>query len=290
MGSSTGRRTAPALGVGASSNGIAPALRGGASSDPSREGAHAARASDRQLAEAAPQVNDALTTSTLAAWAWVRLGEQYGIAVAEVAEAAGVSEGELRDPGVFLSQRGANRAAELMFMRVGPNAAMLAAQLLDRGHFALPELVVRSAPTVHDAMLRSCEVFPLLHRGSCLVPESMPGRTIVRWQRTPGLDVHPGYIELVFAVCVQGIRRETGRERAQAAATWFEHTGPEETSEHARVLGPVRFGAPETRLELSAETLSLPMLRASASAHSSAVTVATEALQSNALGFGGRSS
>ena len=45
------------------------------------------------------------------------------------------------------------------------------------------------------------------------------------------------------------------------------------------MLGPVRFGAPETRLELSPDVLALPLLRASASAHSSAVSVANEALR-----------
>jgi hypothetical protein len=263
----------------------------GSITNPSRASAHVGAASDRRLAEADPQANDALTTSTLATWAWVLLGEQHGITLGEIADAAGVSKGELRDPGVFLSQRGANRAAELVIARVGPDAAMLAAQLISRGHFALPELVVRSAPTVRDGMYRSCEVFPLLHRGSSLTCEELSGRGIVRWQRAPGLEIHPAYVELVFAVSMQGIRRETGFERVQAAVTWFEHAGPEQPGEHLRMLGPVRFGAPETRFELSAETLSLPLLRASASAHSSAVTVASEALQSNALaGLGRRSS
>lgn len=255
----------------------------GSSINPARQGAkepraHAARA-DR-TSDVVPSMGDLQTTSTLTAWAWVRLGEQHGgITLSEICEAGGVSEGELRDPGGFLTQRAANRIAELAFDRVGPGASMLAAQALDRGHFALPELVLRSAPTVRAAVDRACEVFPLLHRGSQLVHEPEPDRAIIRWECQPELVVHPAYIELVFAVCVQGIRRETGREDAYAAATWFQHDGPQPAPEHERMLGEVRFAAPETRFELVAETLDLPLLRASASAHSSAVSVANEALR-----------
>jgi hypothetical protein len=250
----------------------------GSGTNTARESAPAAR--DDRTSDIVPSAGDLLTTSTLTAWAWVRLGEQHNIALAEICDAAGASEGELRDPGGFLSQRAANRVAELAFERVGPHAAMLAAQLLDRGHFALPELVVRSAPTVGDGVPRACEVFPLLHRGSQLVHELLPDRAVMRWQCQPGLVVHPAYIELVFAILVQGIRRETGQADTQAAAAWFQHEGPPDRSEHERLLGPVRFAAPETRLELSGATLALPLLRASASAHSSAISVANEALRS----------
>jgi hypothetical protein len=250
----------------------------GTGTNTARESAPADRMGDR-TSDVVPSTGELLTTSTLTAWAWVRLGEQHGISLAEICDAAGVNEGELRDPGGFLSQRAANCAAELVFERVGPAAAVLAAQLLDRGHFALPELVVRSAPTVGDAVPRACEVFPLLHRGSQLVHEAFAGGTIVRWQCPPELVVHRGYVELVFALCVQGIRRETGQADVQAAAMWFQHDGPASSHEHQRMFGPVRFGAPETRLELAAATLALPLLRASASAHSSAVSVANEALR-----------
>ena len=249
----------------------------GTSTNPARDSAPAAR-TDR-TSDIVPSSGDLLTTSTLTTWAWVRIGEQRGVTLAEICEAAGMSEGELRDPGGFLTQRNANKIAELTAARVGPDAAMLGAQLIERGHFALPELVVRSAPTVRDAVDRACEVFPLLHRGSQLLHEALPDRSIVRWHCPPELVVHPLYIELVFAICVQGLRRETGQEGAHAAVTWFQHDGPISTAEHERVLGPVRFRAPETRLELSADTLDLPMLRASPSAHSSAVRVANDALR-----------
>jgi hypothetical protein len=261
----------------------------GSSTNPARDGApasrddaSASRAHEQQrdrTSDVVPSSGDLLTTSTLTAWAWVRIGEQHGITLAEICDAAGMSEGELRDPGGFLTQRNANKIAELTAARVGPEAAMLGAQLLERGHFALPELVLRSAPTVRDAADRACEVFPLLHRGSQLVQEALPDRSIIRWQCSPELVVHPLYIELVFAICVQGIRRETGVDGARAAATWFQHGGPMPAREHERVLGPVRFNAPETRFELAAEVLDLPLLRSSASAHSSAVSVATEALR-----------
>jgi hypothetical protein len=253
----------------------------GTSTNPSRAAAQAARAGDR-TSDVVAIASEPLTTSTLAVWAWVRLGEQHGIALAEIRDAAELTEGELRDPGVYLSQRTANQVAELAFERVGPDAAVLAAQLLDRGHFALPELVVRSAPTVRHAVDRACEVFPLLHRSSQLVHEALPDRSIVRWQCAPELAVHPLYVELAFAICMQGVRRETGHDEANSAATWFTHAGPALSREHERVLGPVRFSAPESRIELSAETLALPLQRASARTHSSAVSIATEALHGGA--------
>lgn len=250
----------------------------GTSTNPARRGTPAERV--ERTSDIVPSMGELLTTSTLTSWAWVRLGEQHGsFSLSDVCEAAGVSEGELRDPGGFLTQRGANRVAELAFQRVGPEAAMLAAQLLDRGHFALAELVIRSAPTVRAGVDRACEVFPLLHRGSQLVHEPLSDRAVIRWHCPPELVVHPAYVELVFAVCLQGIRRETGVEDAHAAAIWFQHDGPQPARAHERMLGPVRFGAPETRFELAAETLDLPLLRASASAHSSAVNVANEALR-----------
>src|SRR5262245_31322984 len=131
----------------------------GTSTNPARDGAHAARV--ERTSDLVPSAGEGLTTSTLSGGAWIGIVDQHGIAIAVFYDADGKSEGELRDPGGYLSQRAANRVAELTFTRVGRDAALLAAQLLDRGYFALPELVVRSAPTVREGVDRACEVFPL---------------------------------------------------------------------------------------------------------------------------------
>ena len=218
------------------------------------------------------------TTSTLAAWPWVLLAQQQGMTMSEICEATVLTEGELRDPGRYLTQLQANRLAELGFRMLGPVAALRAAQSIDRGHFALAELVMRSAPTVRDGADRACEVFPLIHRYTSLTHLTCSDRSFLHLNIASGLDVHLGYVELTFAVTLQGVQRETGRDDVRFASTWFTHSGPSDTSEHERFFGPVRFGMPETRFEMSNALLELPLLRASESAHCRAREVANEAL------------
>jgi hypothetical protein len=219
-----------------------------------------------------------LTTSTLAVWPWVKLGLDLGLELRTICDVVAATEGELRDPGVFLTQRQANRVAELLVERAGPAAAMRAAKALERGHFTLAELVLRSAPTARDVIELVGEVYPLVHRGARVSHELRAGTSITRWQCVPGLEVHPVYAELFFAVLLQGIRRETGQDELRASGVWFQHEAPSDCSEHVQMLGPVQFGMPETRFELSCEALELPLLRASPSVHEHALHVAGEVL------------
>jgi Arabinose-binding domain of AraC transcription regulator, N-term len=231
---------------------------------------------------------DEPVVSTLAVWPWVLLGQRYGIAMREICDATGASEGELRDPGGLVSQRRANRAAELVIGRAGESAAMQAAQAVDPGHFALVELVARSAPTVCEGMARTCEVLPLVHRSGRLSCEVLPDRAFVHWRCSPEIELHPAYVELMFAVLIQGVRRETGCSEIHYASVWFEHAAPLDPSAHQQMLGPVRFAMPETRVELSQETLQLRLLRASATAHSSALQVVDEAIRETEASLVGR--
>ncbi|MDD9933344.1 MAG: AraC family transcriptional regulator ligand-binding domain-containing protein [Myxococcales bacterium] len=219
-------------------------------------------------------------TSSLALWPWVKVAEQHGLTLGRLSQCCGLSPGELRDPAARISQDHANRVAALACEHLGAGAAMAAAQTVEAGHFQLVEQAVRAAPTVADGLDLMTELFPLLHFGGRIQHGRTRNESLVRYADLPGTHMHPAYVELLFAVGLEAIRRETG-QRLQALRVTFTHPCMGPSRLYGKLLGPdVRFGMRTNSLVLSVEVANLPLLRANADVLAQATRIAGDSLPS----------
>jgi hypothetical protein len=125
----------------------------------------------------------------------------------------------------------------------------------------------------------ACRFLPLIHVGGQLELSQQGGRALVRWRAPANAMVHSGYVELLFGVAVEGIRRETGRS-VTPRRTWFCHPPPDDLTLHRRVLGDnVCFDMPEALFELDSATAHMRLLRANAATRASAAAAAEDAMQ-----------
>jgi hypothetical protein len=209
------------------------------------------------------------------------LAKKHEIPIERIAALAQVAIAELRDPGKRFPQVVANRLAELLYQRVGGSAAMEAAQLVEPGHFALVELLARTSPTVREGMGLTCKFFPLLHDDMRLEHEVRPdGAALLRIVSPPRYPVHHGYIELIFAIVMLGIRRETKQQGVAPLEVWFKHRAPVDRSAFEPVLGPgVRFDMPENRWLLGRQVASLRLARENSIVHRDAIRAAADLMR-----------
>jgi hypothetical protein len=212
------------------------------------------------------------TTASFGLWPWVQLAVSRGMSVREFCQLAGVAESALRDLCVRFSQPVSNRVAQLAYTQFGSGAAVEAALRVEAGHFYLLELIARTAPTVRAGLAIGCRFFPLLHHGGHVFDEPLSGgRVAMRWEPPQSYPVHHGYVELMYAVALLGIRRETARPDATPDELWFRHDAPDDCALHARVLGvEPRFGMPEDRMVFGAELAALPLTRQNGEVHRAA--------------------
>jgi Arabinose-binding domain of AraC transcription regulator, N-term len=220
------------------------------------------------------------TTASFGLWPWVELARRSGMSVEEFCDLADVAPAGLRDAGMRFSQSVANRVAQLAYEQFGVEAAMAAALTVEAGQFSLLELIARTATTVAGGLETGCRFFPLLHSGGKLIHErATDGVHALRWQPPADFEVHPGYVELTFAVALRGIRRETAHEELFPVEVWFTHEAPSRLELHEKVLGAaVRFAMPHDRMVLGAEVAALPLKRENAEIHKAAKKVATTLL------------
>ncbi|HKP59420.1 MAG TPA: AraC family transcriptional regulator ligand-binding domain-containing protein [Polyangiales bacterium] len=222
------------------------------------------------------------TQASLTLWPWVELGRRHGLPIAELADRAGVRVADLRDPGMRFTQPAANRIAQLVCESAGQDAGIKAAEMVEAGHFALIELLARTAPNVGRALAQGARFFSLLHSEvRCLHRVEPDGSHLLRSVIPPGLFTHHGFAELTMAVWTTGLRRETEQPSLEPLQVCFRHPAPQEDlSTYARVLGPrVKFGMPEDRLHFSAAVASLPLTRKNPIVHAAALKAASDFLR-----------
>jgi hypothetical protein len=221
------------------------------------------------------------TVTSMALWPWVSLGAKHDLPIERLAQLAQLTVAELRDPGGRFSQVMANRVAELAYQRVGCGAAMEAAKMVEPGHFTLLELLARTSPTVGRGLAMTCQYFPLVHADVRLTHQVRhDGTHCCQFVSPSEYIVHHGYVELIFAVVVLGMRRETEQANAAPVEVWFEHSAPEDRSAfEALFKTEVRFGMPENHLLLDAQTAALPMVRKNSDVHAAAVRAAADLLR-----------
>jgi hypothetical protein len=224
----------------------------------------------------------AATIASIALWPWVALASKHELSIDRLAQLAQVSVAELRDPGRRFSQVIANRVAELAYQKAGSGAAMEAALLVQAGHFALIELLARTSPNVREAIALISQFFPLIHGDVTLLHEPRPdGVQRLQFVSPSSYVVHYGYVELMFAVFMLAVRRETEQPTIEALEVWFEHRAPVDRRAFETVFGPrVRFDMPENHLLFDAKVASLPLARKNSDVHAAAVRAASDLLGS----------
>jgi hypothetical protein len=217
----------------------------------------------------------------MALWPWVALGAKHDLPIERLAQLAQLTVAELRDPGGRFPQVIANRVAELAYQRVGCGAGMEAAKTVEPGHFTLLELVARTSPTVSRGLAMTCRYFPLMHDDVRLKHHVLPdGANCVTFVSPSEYVVHYGYVELIFAVIVLGMRRETEHANAAPIEVWFTHALPESCTPFEALFGSrVRFAMPENRLMIDEQTSALPMVRKNSDVHAAAVRAAADLLR-----------
>lgn len=223
------------------------------------------------------------TQASLTLWPWVELGRRHGLPIDELADRAGVRVADLRDPGRRFTQSAANRIAELVCERAGQDAGIKAAEMVEAGHFALLELLARTAPTVGQALAQGARFFWLIHsRVRCLHRVEPDGSHMLRSVIPPDVFAHHGFAELTAAVWTTALRRETEQPALEPLQVCFRHPAPQEDlSTYVRVLGPhVKFGMPEDRIRFSAAVSSLPLTRKNPTVHAAALKAASDFLRS----------
>jgi Arabinose-binding domain of AraC transcription regulator, N-term len=219
--------------------------------------------------------------TSMALWPWVSVGAKHDLPIERLAQLAQLTVAELRDPGGRFPQVIANRVAELAYQRAGCGAAMEAAKMVQPGHFTLLELLSRTSPTVGRGLAMTSRYFPLLHDDVRLTHHVRhDGAHCCQFVLPSEYIVHHGYVELIFAVIVLGMRRETSRANAAPVEVWFEHRAPEDRSSFDALFGTdVRFGMPENHLLLDAQTAALPLVRKNSDLHAAAVRAAADLLR-----------
>ncbi|HKU39075.1 MAG TPA: AraC family transcriptional regulator ligand-binding domain-containing protein [Polyangiales bacterium] len=221
--------------------------------------------------------------ASLALWPFVELARRHGLEVDELAELAGMRVTDLRDPGMRCAQPEANRLADLVCARAGEDCGIRAAETLEAGHFALFELLARTAPTVGQALAQAGRFFSLIHSEVRLAYRVEPDAThIIRTVVPDGLAIHDAYGQLAFAAFTINLRRETEHADMAPLDVWFRQVEPRDRSSFERVLGKqLRFGMPEDRMRFSPETAALPLTRKNPTVHAAAVQAATDFLRTH---------
>lgn len=222
------------------------------------------------------------TIASIALWPWVALASKHDLSIDRVAQLAQVSVAELRDPGGRFSQVIANRVAELAYQKAGSGAAMEAALTVQAGHFALLELLARTSPCVSAAIALISRFFPLIHDDVNLLHETRPdGVQRLQFVSPASYVVHQGYVELMFAVLMLAMRRETEQPGVEALEVWFEHRAPVDRRAFETVFGPhVRFDMPEHHMLFDPKVAALPLARKNSAVHAAAVRAARDLLRS----------
>jgi hypothetical protein len=220
--------------------------------------------------------------ASLALWPWVEVARRHDLPIDRLATLASVEVAELRDPGVRFSQVVANRIAEIVIQRAGAAAAMLAAQAVEAGQFALLEIAARTAPNVGHALAQVCRFFPLVHEDVRFVHEILSsGEHVVRVVMPPAYPIHPAYIEYAFGCWVLALRRETEQPSVSPREVWFKHRAGGDREPFETVFGPgVKFEMPEHRMLLAQALVELPLCRSNSEVHRAAVQAATDLVHS----------
>ncbi len=176
----------------------------------------------------------------------------------------GLNEGQLRDPDVRIPYCTAGKLIDNLVKATGRgDLGLLAAREVERGHFDLLELAVRSAPTLGQAIDHLVHFFVLLDDGAVLTLERGREQSAMRLTFNAGPPIHPAYVEFIPSMLLLAARRETDVANLRAESACFQHQALAPVEPYDELFGcSVRFGAAENVATFPSGILTLPFRRA----------------------------
>lgn len=176
--------------------------------------------------------------------------EERGVDGDALLAEVGLRRRELEDPDVRISSAAADRLWQAGYRDApDPSLALHIAADLPGGTYRIFHYVSANSATVGDALARISECFAVIDpRVSLRISR---GNDIALEMRIPAMGTVPRPpAEYTLAAVLLQTRASTGVD-IRPHRTDFGFPEPEDGSEHRRIFGPVRFGAPVTALRFT---------------------------------------
>jgi AraC-like DNA-binding protein len=205
-----------------------------------------------------------VTSSVRLVWPFLDLAERKGRDTGFVRERLGLTEVQLRDPDMRVSQQLVAELLQEAVHRSGErDLGLLAARGFESAHFGIDEYLARTRPTLRTALENSGRYLPLLLDGASCTFHVDGNSAYLRLRLHPVLGQFEAAYEFALAVGVLRSRRITGVETLAPREVHFTHPRPASIARHEALFGcPVRFAAPIVQVIIPIEQLELRMPQA----------------------------
>lgn len=219
-------------------------------------------------------VTQSATIWSRAIWPWISAARELGHGVADTLAEHGIAEAEVRDPDRRFSYARARGLVEALVAETGrPDLGLVAAQVIEPGHFDLLELALRSAANLEGAITQMVHFYPWFDDGTALRFEREGDVARILFVPQGETIVHPAFAEYVFGLLFLAARRETGRPGLSAHSVTFRHPCGTSPKAYEELFGgPVQFSAADYAGYVNLQDLAIPMLRANDLTHRRAVS------------------
>lgn len=214
------------------------------------------------------------TVWSRAIWPWISAARELGHGVADTLAEHGVAEAEVRDPDRRFSYPRARSLVEALVAETGrPDLGLVAAEMVEPGHFDLLELALRSAPNLEGAISQLMYFYPWFDDGTTVRFERLTDMAAITFVPQGDAFVHPAFAEYVMTMLFLAARRETGQHGMNPRSISFRHPCGTSPDGYERVFAaPVQFSAPHYRCCMDLQDLARPMQRANVQTHRRAVS------------------
>jgi len=205
-----------------------------------------------------------ITSSVRLVWPFLALAEKKGKDMAFVRDRLGLTETQLRDPDMRVSQQVVAELLQEAVVRSGErDLGLLAACAFESAHFGIDEYLARARPTLRTALENTGRYLPLLLDGASCTFEVEGDAAYSRLRLHPALGQLDAAYEFAIAVGVLRSRRITGLDSLSPREVCFTHPRPASIARHEALFRcPVRFGQPVVQVVTPVDQLELRMPQA----------------------------
>ena len=189
-----------------------------------------------------------------------------GVEVSNLIRDTGIDERLLAEPGARLPLDAVIKLWERARRSTRDEAfALHVAEFLPFGAYKTYDLLLATAPTVGDALLKAAKYNGFVNDAFRPDLRQKRGQACIEYSNCVDAQCNPPeYIEFVFACFLLRFRLTTGVEW-RPTEVHFRHSPPRDLREHYRVFqAPILFRQPVTRVILDPSVLRIPQLFADA--------------------------